>query len=216
MGMGLTGLDIVVLLGVGAAAVLGWMRGFVTEVLSLMAWVLVVIALKVLHGPLTALLTGVVGTSTGAAVLAFALIAGIAYFGGRILARAMGQRTKQSILGPLDRAVGFGFGALKGLILASLAFLAVVLVLDTIDGGPKQRPLWLTKSRTYPLLNATSAYVADFVAKRRKGAPIFASDNGSDAADNASDAADAPDAAPTPRPRNSAAIKAHRSRAAHD
>ncbi|MGN6821131.1 MAG: CvpA family protein [Sphingomonas sp.] len=208
--MGLSGLDIVVLLGVGAAAALGWVRGFVTEVLSLMAWVLVVFALKLLHGPATAILTGIVGTSSGAAVLAFALIAGIAYFGGRMLARAMGRRTKQSILGPLDRAVGFGFGALKGVILASLAFLAVVLVFDTIDGGPKERPAWLTKSRTYPLLNATSAYVADFVAKRRKGAPIFGSDNGSDVAGNASDPVDTPSATPTPKP------KPHKSRPARD
>ena len=208
--MGLSGLDIVVLIGVGAAAALGWVRGFVTEVLSLMAWVLVVIALKVIHGPATALLTGIVGTSSGAAVLAFALIAGIAYFGGRMLARALGARTKQSILGPLDRAMGFGFGALKGLILASLAFLAMALVLDTIDGGPKQRPLWLTKSRTYPLLNATSAYVADFVAKRRQGVPMFGADNASDGADNASAPADTLMTTPTPKP------KPHKSRPAHD
>lgn len=192
--MGLTGLDIAVLLGVGAAAALGWWRGFVTEVLSLLAWVLVVFALKALHTPLTTALTAIVGTSSGAAILAFALIAGIAYFGGRMLARAMGRRTKQSILGPLDRAMGFGFGALKGLILASLAFLLLVLVYDTIDGGPKQRPTWLTKSRTYPLLNATSAFVADFVAKRRKGQPMFGSDNASDATGNTDDAGNADDA----------------------
>ena len=208
--MGLSGLDIVVLIGVGAAAALGWVRGFVTEVLSLMAWVLVVIALKVIHGPATAVLTGIVGTSSGAAVLAFVLIAGIAYFGGRMLARALGARTKQSILGPLDRAMGFGFGALKGLILASLAFLAMVLVLDTVDGGPRQRPLWLTKSRTYPLLNATSAYVADFVAKRRQGVAMFGSDNASDVADNASGPVDMPTATPTPKP------KPHKSRPERD
>lgn len=197
--MGLTGLDIAVLLGVGAAAALGWWRGFVTEVLSLLAWVLVVFALKALHTPLTTALTGIVGTSSGAAILAFALIAGIAYFGGRMLARAMGRRTKQSILGPLDRAMGFGFGALKGLILASLAFLLLVLVYDTIDGGPKQRPTWLTKSRTYPLLNATSAFVADFVAKRRKGQAMFGSDNASDA----------------PAPKKASRTGSHSSRPAH-
>ena len=209
--MGLTGLDIAVLLGVGAAAALGWWRGFVTEILSLLAWVLVVFALKALHAPATAALTGVVGTSSGAAILAFALIAGIAYFGGRMLARAMGQRTKQSILGPLDRAVGFGFGALKGLILASLAFLLLVLVYDTIDGGPKQRPAWLTKSRTYPLLNATSAFVADFVAKRRKGQAMFGSDNASDATANVDDAADSGNANDIPVTNKPGKAGPHRS-----
>jgi membrane protein required for colicin V production len=212
--MGLTGLDIAVLLGVGAAAALGWWRGFVTEVLSLLAWVLVVFALKALHTPLTTALTGIVGTSSGAAILAFALIAGVAYFGGRVLARAMGRRTKQSILGPLDRAMGFGFGALKGLILASLAFLLLVLVYDTIDGGPRLRPAWLTKSRTYPLLNATSAFVADFVAKRRKGQPMFGNDNSSYVTGNAGDAADAGNASDSPVTNKAGKAGTHHSRPA--
>jgi len=213
--MGLTGLDIAVLLGVGAAAALGWWRGFVTEVLSLLAWVLVVFALKALHTPLTTALTGIVRTSSGAAILAFALIAGIAYFGGRMLARAMGRRTKQSILGPLDRAMGFGFGALKGLILASLAFLLLVLVYDTIDGGPKQRPTWLKNARTFTLLNSTSAFIADFVAKRRKGQAMFGSDNASDAATNANDAADAGNASDAPAPKKTSRTGSHSSRPAH-
>lgn len=171
--MGLTALDILVLIAVGGAAILGMVRGFVTEVLSLMAWIFVVFALKLFHTPLSALFAGTVGTEAGAATLAFAIIAGVTWFGGRMVARAIGSRTRSSILGPVDRALGLGFGALKGVILASLAFLLVVLVIDTIGGGPAQRPAWITASRTYPLLNATSASIADFVDKRRKGEPVF-------------------------------------------
>ena len=185
--MGLHTLDILVLLGVGATAIFGWMRGFVHEVLSLFAWVLAVFALKLVHAPLTQALAGVVATSTGAAVLAFALITGAAWFGGRMLAQSIGKRTRTSILGPIDRAMGFGFGALKGLILASLVFLLLVLVTDTAGGGPKQRPTWLTKARTYPLLNATSSYVADVIGKRRSGRAMFGGgDNASDAVENGS------------------------------
>ncbi len=203
--MGLHTLDIIVLLGVGATAIFGWLRGFVHEVLSLFAWVLVVFALKLVHAPVTQALAGVVGTATAAAVLAFVLIAGMAWFLGRMLANAIGKRTRSSILGPLDRAMGFGFGALKGLILASLAFLLLVLVTDTVDGGPKQRPAWLTKARTYPLLNATSAYIADVIGKRRNGQTIFGDDaNTSAVAENDSAPAPAPtkakkSAKPTPR-----------------
>ncbi|HWK35928.1 CvpA family protein [Sphingomonas sp.] len=171
--MGLTALDILVLIAVGGAAILGVMRGFVTEVLSLMAWIFVVFALKLFHTPLSALFAGVVGTEAGAATLAFAIIGGVTWFGGRMVARAIGGRTRSSILGPVDRALGFGFGALKGLILVSLAFLLVVLAIDTISGGPTRRPEWITASRTYPLLNATSASIADFVDRRRKGEPVF-------------------------------------------
>ena len=105
------------------------MRGFVTEVLSLFAWVAIVFALKLFHTPLTHMLVGTVGTATGAAVLAFAIIAGVTYFGGRAgrqRDRARGRARRSS--GRSIARSGFGFGALKGLILASLGFLLVVLV----------------------------------------------------------------------------------------
>lgn len=181
--MNFTALDILVILAVGGSAVLGFMRGFVTEVLSLVAWVGIVIALKLFHAPVAALLAPTIGTVSGAAVLAFAIVSGIAYFGGRLIANAVGSRTRTSILGPLDRALGVGFGGLKGLIFVSLAFLLIVLVTDTMGGGRDSRPDWMTKSRTYPILDSTSAKIADFVDRRRKGEPMFGTD-----ADNIADA----------------------------
>jgi membrane protein required for colicin V production len=171
--MTLTGLDIIVLLAIGGAAILGFVRGFVTEVLALGVWVLIVLALKLFHTPLAEALAGSVGTTQGAAVLAFSILSGVTFFGGRLIANAVGSRTRDSFLGPIDRALGFGFGALKGLILVSIGFLLLVLVFDTMRGGPSKRPEWITTSMTYPLLNATSAGIADFVDRRRKGQPVF-------------------------------------------
>lgn len=173
--MNLNGLDIAVLTFVVGSGLLGVMRGFVTEVLALFAWVAVIFAVKIFHLPLSQVLAGPVGTASGAAVLAFVLLAGVTYFFGRMVARALGGRVRKSGLGPVDRALGLGFGALKGLILASLGFLLVVLVLDTISGGPTRRPAWIKEARTYPLLNATSAAIADFVDRRRRGEPVFGS-----------------------------------------
>lgn len=171
--MNLTGLDIIVLLVIGGAGVLGFLRGFVTEVLALLAWLLVVLALKLFHTPLAGLLTGAVGTAQGGAVLAFAILSGATYFGGRTVANTIGARTRDSFLGPVDRALGFGFGALKGLVLVSVAFLLVVLVFDTVGGGRAGRPAWITDSTTYPLLDRTSAGIAEFVDKRRRGEAVF-------------------------------------------
>ena len=186
--MGLTALDILVLVGVAGAAMLGAARGFVTEVLSLFAWVAVVFAMTFFHAPLAAALLRPVGTASGAAVLAFALIVGVTYFGGRLVATALGRRTRNSVLGPVDRALGFGFGALKGLILASLAFLPLLMLVDIRDGGPTGRPDWMVRSRTYPLLSATSASMADMIDRRRHGRPMF-----DRSGDNATDAGSAKD-----------------------
>lgn len=171
--MSLTSLDILVLLTVAGAALMGIRRGFVTEVLSLFAWVAVIFAVKLLHLPLSRALAGWVGTASGAATLAFAALSTGTWALGRLVANAVGARTRTGVLGPLDRALGFGFGALKGLIMASLVFLMATLVFDTMAGGPTRRPAWMRTSRTYPLLNATSAGIADFVDRRRRGLPVF-------------------------------------------
>ena len=171
--MALTSLDIAVGLAVLGAALLGLKRGFTYEVLALGAWVAVVFAIKLFHLPLSSALAPRVGTAGGAATLAFAILAGGTWLLGRIVANRVGGRMKAGVLGPVDRALGFGFGALKGLLIASLLFLLATLLFDLVGGGPERRPAWMRESRTYPLLSATSATVADFVDRRRKGEPVF-------------------------------------------
>ncbi len=48
----MTGFDIIVLIIVGVAAVGGFLRGLVQEVLSVAAWILVIFAIHYLHTPL--------------------------------------------------------------------------------------------------------------------------------------------------------------------
>jgi len=169
--MGLTALDILVVLLVGAGLVLGWLRGFVSEILSLFAWFLAIIALRYLHEPVRDLLVGPVGTVSGASVLAFALVFGLVFLGGKLASRRLGGRVRNSVVGPLDRVLGAGFGALKGLILATLLFLVLNLVYDTIWGRAALRPEWMSNSRSYDLLESSGATIVDLVEARRGAAP---------------------------------------------
>src|SRR3546814_7382405 len=79
----------------------------------------------------------------------------------------MGGRTLMSILGRVGRVRGLGFGALKGLIGATLVFMLASLLYDTVYGGGAKRPEWMTTSRSYPLLNASGKAISEFVAERR-------------------------------------------------
>jgi len=180
---GLTGLDIIVLLAICGGAILGLIRGFVTEVIALFAWVAAIFALKLLHGPATKLLLHVVGNASGASVLAFVLIFLVVYAGGKLIAGSIGRRTRTSVLGPIDRVLGFGFGALKGLIIVTLGYLLINLGYDTLYGATSERPGWMRHSRTHPLLNATGRAIVDWVGNRRKaggligGAPASTGDS---------------------------------------
>ena len=124
-------------------------------------------ALKLFHSPLQERLVDPVGTDAGASALAFALLFLPAYAVVKLFARAVGGKARRSVLGPVDRLLGGGFGMLKGLIGATLFFLLANLATDMIYGGEADRPEWMTDSRTYPLLNATGRAVVDWVETRR-------------------------------------------------
>jgi membrane protein required for colicin V production len=163
----MTALDIFVILLLGGAALVGFVRGFIHEVLALSAWVVGIAALKLFHTPLQTKLIEPVGTEAGASVLAFALLFLPAYVGVKLFARAVGAKSRTSVLGPVDRLLGGGFGMVKGLAGATLFFLMANLATDMIYGGDADRPEWMTDSRTYPLLNATGRAVVDWVETRR-------------------------------------------------
>ena len=163
----MTGFDIIVLVIVGVAAIGGFMRGLVAEVASLAAWVLAIFAIRFLHTDLTSFLYEYVGTPSGAVVLAFVLLLLIPYAGMKLLAKNISEVSRNSVLGPVDRVLGFGFGTIKGAIIAVLAFSVLVLGYDTI-WGPKGRPDWITTARTYPIIDASSVELVSMLEERRR------------------------------------------------
>jgi membrane protein required for colicin V production len=163
----MTALDIFVLLLLGGAAMIGFVRGFAHEVLALLAWIVAIAVLKLFHAPLQQALAGPVGSEPGASAVAFALLFLPAYIAVKLFARAVGGKARKSILGPVDRVLGGGFGMLKGLLGATLFFLLANLATDMVYGPREPRPEWMTSSRTYPLLNATGRAVVDWVETAR-------------------------------------------------
>lgn len=165
----MTGFDIAVLLLVALGAITGFMRGFVQEVLTLAAWVLSVVAIHEMHTPLSAWLMPRIGTESGATVLAFAILLLIPYAIVKLLAGRLGAASRDSVLGPIDRVLGFGFGAMKGVLISVMAFSVLVLGYDTIWGADG-RPDWISQSRSYPFINAASMEMVQILADRRQEA----------------------------------------------
>lgn len=163
----MTGFDIFVLLIVGVASIGGFMRGFVQEVLSLLAWALAVLAIRTLHTDLTAALLNYIGTPSGAAVLAFVLLLLVPYAVMRLIAARAGRASRGSVLGPFDRVLGFGFGAVKGVIIVIMAFSVLVLGYDTV-WGVGGRPDWITTARTYPFINASADAMVQLIEERQR------------------------------------------------
>src|SRR5690606_23240929 len=120
-----------------------------------------------LHTDLTAFLFEYIGTPSGAAVLAFVLLLLIPYAAMKLIAGRAGQASRNSVLGPIDRVLGFGFGAVKGVIVVIFAFSLLVLGYDTV-WGPAGRPAWITTARTYPFVNASADAMVQLIDERRR------------------------------------------------
>jgi len=162
----MTGFDYIVLLIVGIAAVGGFMRGFMQEVLSLAAWVLAAFAIRFLHTPLTAALQDYIGTHITTSLLSFTLLLLIPYAAMKVIANNVGMASRNSLLGPIDRVLGFGFGALKGMLIVVIAFSLLVLGYDTV-WSYKGRPNWITTARSYELVDSSSRALVQVLAERR-------------------------------------------------
>ncbi|MCA0908807.1 CvpA family protein [Qipengyuania gaetbuli] len=162
----MTGFDFIVLLIVGVAAVGGFMRGFMQEVLSLAAWVLAAFAIRFLHTPLTLAMQDFLGQGIATSVLAFALLLLIPYAAMKVIANNVGKASRGSVLGPIDRVLGFGFGALKGVVIVVIAFSLLVLGYDSV-WDYRGRPAWITTARSYELVDGGSRTLVEVLAERR-------------------------------------------------
>lgn len=146
----MTALDIVVIVVMVLSAGFAFMRGFVREVLAIVAWVgaavityygfdyAVPIAEKFLpKGPFANIAAGVVLFIVALIVLS-------------ILTGTVAKRTSQSGMSSFDRLFGLVFGLVRGAVLVSLGYIALTWYLPP----DKRQPDWLTQSHSRPLLAA--------------------------------------------------------------
>jgi len=145
-GLPIHGLDAAILAVVVISAVIGFARGFVRETLAVLAWVGA--ALATLYG--FDRVRDFVRDYVSPVFLADA-IAGASIFITMLLvlsglARVLGRRARESLLGLLDRSLGAVFGLIRAGFIISALYLLVALM-----GGPSaSRPAWAAGSRLLP------------------------------------------------------------------
>lgn len=162
----MTILDYIVIAVVGLAAVAGFLRGLVQELLSLAAWFVTIMAIRQFHTMLTEFMAQYLGDEMTTAILAFAVLLLIPYAAMKVIANNVGKASRNSVLGPIDRALGFGFGAVKGLIIVVVGFSLIVLGYDSI-WGERGRPDWISQAFTYNFVEAGSRSMVEMIAAQR-------------------------------------------------
>ena len=130
----MTIIDILILIIIGAGAVVGFTKGFIRQLASILGLIVGLLAAKALYMSLAAKLCPAVTESmTVAQVLAFVMIWIAVPLIFTLVALVLTKAMNAVSLGGVNRWFGSGLGALKFMLLTSL----VICVIEFIDGDNK-------------------------------------------------------------------------------
>ena len=192
--MPVTVLDIIVLVVVLISAVLAMVRGFVREVLSVASWVAAAVAAYFFYKPVMPLIAPYVDSKTVQIIISAAAIFFVALIVASYITMKISDFVIDSRVGAVDRAFGFIFGAVRGVLLLVIA----LIFFDWLVPNP---PAWVANARSKPVLDdigerimaALPEDAEAVIMKRLKGEPD-ASEDASPPAEAADGAGAAPDA----------------------
>lgn len=143
-------LDIGLIAIILISALLAMLRGFTREVLAIASWGAAAAAAIYFYPVVLPYIKPYVRKD----VVAQALSAAIVFFVVLIVVSVITLKISDAILdskvGPLDRSLGFVFGAVRGLLLCVIAFVFFTWLVP-----PKSQPDWVKNARMKPLLEST-------------------------------------------------------------
>ena len=123
------------------------LRGFVHELLSIVAWIGAIFATLYGFPHLQPIARDVIPVAliadVGAGVLIFLLV----LVGLSIVTRVLSGYVQESSLGALDRSLGMVYGLLRGFIVGCLLWLGIAWL------AQEEPPIWLETAKTGPLLD---------------------------------------------------------------
>ena len=203
-------LDLGVIGVVLVSAILSLMRGFTREVLAIGSWIAAAAAAYYFYPHVSPYLAPYIHKP----VVLQAVSAAVVFFVTLIIVSLFTVRLSDAILdskiGALDRSLGFVFGAVRGFLLAVVAFAIFNWLV-----GDKQQPEWIQTAKTRPMLTDTADRIVTLLPEdaattleawiKSKSAPT---QTGSDTpADEQRPAAVAPAANPAPAPAPTPTLK---------
>ena len=160
--MPITVLDVIVIVVVLISAILAMVRGFVREVLSVASWVAAAAAAYFFYKPVVPLVQPYIASTTVATIVAAAAIFFIALIVASYITMKISDFVIDSRVGAIDRALGFLFGAARGVLLLVIALLFFNWLV------PKPPP-WVMPAQTKPMLDDLGAEADGGAARGRRG-----------------------------------------------
>jgi membrane protein required for colicin V production len=158
--------DWILLAALIASILIGVLRGFTREVLGLVTWILSIAATLLLAPSATGYLESQIPTPSLRIAAAYALV----FFGGlvigAIITAIIVKLVRQSPLSGVDRAVGAGFGLVRGLLLA-------VVTVWLVGMTPARKDPWWGQSTLIPRLEVLTGLFERFMPEKWRSVPAL-------------------------------------------
>ncbi|ACS50924.1 colicin V production protein [Bartonella grahamii as4aup] len=156
----ITILDGIVVVIILLSAFLAMLRGFSREVLSLISWAVAAITTLFLFKPVLPFFEHYLSNKMIALITALVTIFIIVLIITSIITMKISDFIIDSRIGVLDRAIGFIFGALRGLLIMVIGMLLINALIK-----PELQANWLKNAKTRPILDSLGQKVWEILPK---------------------------------------------------
>ncbi len=150
--------DIAIALVLIASGALAYFRGLVKEVLTVAGWIGAALATWYGFPMLRPAVGSFITSKTMVDIVSASVIFVVVLVALTILSHILSARIKGSTLGHLNRALGFVFGVLRGIVLVALIYIGATVFWDE-DDFPDQ----IAEAKSLPLVKQTSEFLAAFL-----------------------------------------------------
>lgn len=171
--------DGIIIAVLAISSVLAFLRGFTSEVLSILAWVVGALAALWLFPYGTPIFKQFISPDWLAAVVSALVIFVVGY----LIVAAFTARWAGHLLGlfdqaeTLDKTLGFLFGLLRGLLIVTVAYLFFAWLVP----NPAEQPDWIRNARLRPLVEKSAATLftlapaepSSYRLEPRREAPVY-------------------------------------------
>jgi membrane protein required for colicin V production len=148
--------DFVIFGVIGLSIVVSFFRGILREILSLVIWILAFILSFKYSSSVSIWLQSFVHGQMISYVLAFVLIFLAVFLFGMVLNFFIKHVIDKVGFGPIDRVLGFCFGAARGVIV-------VTVLLMFIAVSPMQKEAWYASSKVAPYFKTAVTWLSNFL-----------------------------------------------------
>lgn len=152
-------IDVIVIFVLLTMGIVSYLRGFVQQFLSVLAWIgALMITLRTYYA-LQPFFEQYIASPTVANIVKCAVVFVGSLIILSIITKLISNRVQSSMFKSLDQTMGFAFGIILGWLFLSLIYLLVAIIVFS----PAPMPEWMTNSKSGPWLNRSAIVLGDML-----------------------------------------------------